>query len=200
VQDKTADTITYYNNQSKQYTQDTQSLDFSEFQNAFLAYLQPGALIVDLGCGAGRDSKAFMERGFRVIAVDGSKELATVAAEYIGQEVLCETFQQYMPATMVDGIWACASLLHLPEDEIKEVIAKLTEKLNPDGVFYMSFKNGDFSGFRNERYFTDLTSSKFKELIQDIPGIKLVYEKISTDVRPGRENEQWLNVILKKMK
>jgi trans-aconitate methyltransferase len=198
VQDKTADTITYYNNQSKQYTQDTQSVDFSEFQNTFLAFLQPGALLVDLGCGAGRDSKAFMEKGFRVIAVDGSKELATVAAEYIGQEVLCETFQQYTPAINVDGIWACASLLHLPEDEIKEVIAKLTKNLNPGGVFYMSFKHGDFSGFRNERFFTDLTSSGFKELIEDIPGIEIVYEKISTDVRPGRGNEQWLNVIVEK--
>jgi 2-polyprenyl-3-methyl-5-hydroxy-6-metoxy-1,4-benzoquinol methylase len=200
VQDKTADTIMYYNNMAKQYTQDTQSVDFTEFQNVFLAYLQPGALILDLGCGSGRDSRAFLEKGFRIVAVDGSEELAMIAAEYIGQEVVCETFQQYTPANNVDAIWACASLLHLPEYEIKVVIAKLTEMLNPDGVFYMSFKHGDFSGLRNERYFTDLTSNKFKYLIKDIWGLKVVYENISTDVRAGRENEQWLNVILRKSK
>ena len=197
--DRTSDTLAYYNNTSKQYAQDTQRVDFTEFQNIFISYLQPNALIVDLGCGAGRDSKAFIEKGYRVIPVDGSSALVTLAAEYIGQEVICDTFQHYSPATNVDGIWACASLLHLPEEEIIDVISRLTKKLNPGGVFYMSFKHGGFSGYRNERFFTDLTSSRFKELVKDIPGIEIVYEKISTDVRAGRENEQWLNVILKRM-
>jgi trans-aconitate methyltransferase len=197
--DKTIDTIAYYNDKSTQYAQDTQHVDFTEFQNIFMSYLQPNALIVDLGCGAGRDSKAFLEKCFRIIAVDGSSALASIAEEYIGQEVICDTFQHYTPAANVYGIWACASLLHLPEDEIKDVITRLTKKLNPGGVFYMSFKHGDFAGFRNERFFTDLTNSRFKELIKDIPDIEIVYEKISTDVRAGRENEQWLNVILKRM-
>lgn len=198
--DKTADTLAYYNDKSIQYAQDTQDVDFSEFQNVFTAYLKPNALILDLGCGAGRDSKAFIENGFRVIAVDGSKELVSITGKYIGQDVICDTFQNYMPETNVDGIWACASLLHLTEEEIVDVIARLSEKLTPGGVFYMSFKHGEFSGYRNERFFTDLTNVRFIELIAGIPGIELVCEKISTDVRPGRENEQWLNVILQRMK
>ena len=69
----------------------------------------------------------------------------------------------------------------------------------PSGIFYTSFKYGNFEGVRNDRYFTDMTESSFAELINEVTGFEIIEEWITSDVRPDREEEKWLNVILKKI-
>lgn len=191
-------TLQYYNEQASSFVQRTVDVEFSALQNEFVSRIGDGGRLLDLGCGSGRDSKAFLDQGFDVVSVDGSEEMAKIASEYIGRDVICSTFQDYGPEGPFDGIWACASLLHLAKEDIVPVMQKLTAALNKGGSFYVSFKYGDFSGERNGRYFTDLNEESFGELAANIPELKIQRQYITIDVRPGRAAEKWLNVFLVK--
>ena len=195
---ETESTLNYYNEKAQAFCRDTQDVEFLEFQRAFTRHLPEGGRILDLGCGSGRDSKAFLTAGYQVTAVDGSVELCHIASEFIGQRVICSTFQDYVPDEVFDGIWACASLLHIPSEELSAIIAKLAGSLCRGGCFYVSFKYGDFRGMRNGRFFQDMTEASLRELLKDIPELEVISVKIAGDVRAGREKELWLNVLLKK--
>ena len=193
-------TIEYYNKNVELFVSSTKDVEFNKMQNMLLKYLKKGDYILDLGCGSGRDSKAFLEKGFKVVSVDGSEKLCNIASSYIGQEVIFTTFQNFKSDIKFNGIWACASLLHLSYKDLKEVIKNLRNNLKEEGYFYLSFKYGEFEGERNGRYFTNMTEKKFRNLIKDILEYEIVEEKITSDARKGREEEKWLNIILKKVK
>lgn len=195
---KTDFTIEYYNNEASSFFESTVSVDFLKIQEQFLKYVKPGGRILDLGCGSGRDSRAFLERGYEVVAVDGSRELAKIAGAYIGQEVIVADFREFEPEGTFDGIWACASLLHLPKGEIVAVMRRMAAHLAEGGCFYASFKYGEFQGERNGRYFTDMTEESFRELLEGVPGLAIEEYFSSGDVRAGRDRERWLNVMLRK--
>lgn len=189
-------TLQYYNKKAPSFVQETVDVEFSALQNEFISKIRRGGRILDLGCGSGRDSKAFLSQGFDVVSVDGSEKMAKLASEYIERTVICSTFQDYQPEEKFDGIWACASLLHLSKEDIISVMQKITDVLNPGGIFYVSFKYGDFSGERNGRFFTDLNESSFGALIANIPELKIQHQYITNDARPERSAEKWLNVFL----
>lgn len=191
-------TLDYYNKQAKTFVQGTVDVEFSTLQNEFASMIKEHGRVLDLGCGSGRDSKAFLNKGFDVVSVDGSIEMSKIATEYIGKEVICSTFQEYEPEGVFDGIWACASLLHLTKEDIILVMNKLSKSLKTNGIFYVSFKYGDYVGERNGRFFMDLTEESFDEILKEIPSLKIKHECITSDARPGRENEKWLNVFLVK--
>lgn len=193
-------TIEYYDKNSELFVSSTKDVEFNKMQNMLLKYLKKGDYILDLGCGSGRDSKAFLEKGFKVVSVDGSEKLCNIASSYIGEKVIFSTFQNFKSNIKFNGIWACASLLHLPYKDLKEVIKNLRNNLKEEGYFYLSFKYGEFEGERNGRYFTNMTEEKFRKLIKDISEYEIVEEKITSDARKGREEEKWLNIILKKVK
>lgn len=122
-------TLEYYNQCAKDYNELTLNIEFEHKREMLLKYLKPGAHILDLGCGSGRDSKAFLQKGYQVRAVDGSQELCKIASENIGQEVICQLFHELEETNTYDAVWACASLLHLPTDELKKVIQKVEQSL-----------------------------------------------------------------------
>lgn len=192
-------TIEYYNNEANNFFAATVSVDFSRIQELFLQRVKPGGRILDLGSGSGRDSRAFLDRGYKVVAIDGSKELAKIASEYIGQDVIIADFREYEPDGTFDGIWACASLLHLPKEDVAKVMRRLGSHLSENGCFYVSFKYGTFAGERNGRYFTNMTEESFIELLEEVPGLVIEEYFDTGDVRPGRVSERWLNVMLKKV-
>ena len=193
-------TLDYYNKKAADYVENTRDVDFSYLQNEFAAHIKKGGRIIDLGCGSGRDSKAFIEMGFDVVPIDGSSELCKMASEFIGRPVICSTFQDYKPEGTFDGIWACASLLHLSLDDLISVMKKFDSCLSDDGIFYVSFKYGDFSGERHGRIFTDMNEQTFASLLKSIPSLEIYKQYITGDVRQDRESERWLNVFLKKNK
>ncbi|MCR5691462.1 MAG: class I SAM-dependent methyltransferase [Eubacterium sp.] len=193
--DKTEYTLDYYNQRALEFVQGTLEVDFSNLQNQFMDLLPAGGRILDLGCGSGRDSKAFIDRGFQVIAVDGSEALCQMAEAYIGQKVICSRFQDLQVEESLDGIWACASLLHLNRQEVVEVLNKLTKNLKKGGIVYASFKYGDFEGERRGRFFMDMTEDSFGEILEEVEGLKILKQMITRDVRPDRE-EVWLNLFL----
>ena len=135
--------LSYYDENASAFCEGTRNADMSEMRGRFLRYLKPGTLILDAGCGSGRDSKFFMESGYRVVALDGSKEMCRQASAYLGQEVQCRRFEEIDEKEVYDGIWACASLLHVPYELLPKVIERLIAALVDGGVLYASFKYGE---------------------------------------------------------
>lgn len=191
-------TIEYYNENAKQFAETTANVEFHHMQNRFLEKLKGGAYILDFGCGSGRDSKYFLEQGYHVDAIDGSEELCKLATELAGIDVRHMYFQELSEVGKYDGIWACSSILHLGLDDLRDVMNKMTKAIKNGGIIYTSFKYGTFSGVRNGRYFTDMTEDTFYELLQRIYGLAIEEQWITSDVRPGRGEEKWLNLILRK--
>ena len=190
-------TTKFYNENAQQFYDSTYDLDMSSFYRRFEETLPKKANILDAGCGSGRDSKYFLSKGHNVTAMDASEELCQKAALLIGKEVKCQTFQEINDKNIYDGIWCCASLLHVPSIEINSVMTNLAEALKPNGILYASFKLGDQQGERNGRFFNDMTEESLKDLISELP-FDLKESWITEDVRPGRESEKWLNSILLK--
>ena len=191
-------TIRYYNLNAREFALGTVSVDFEFTQKKFTDRLRKNAAILDFGCGSGRDTKYFLSQGYRVDAVDGSAELCKLASEYTGIEVKHAFFNELEQTEQYDGIWACSSILHLPLDELKEVMRKMVIALKNNGTIYTSFKYGTFEGERNGRYFTDMTEATFAGFIKQIENVTIEEQWISLDVRPERGDEKWLNLILRK--
>lgn len=196
--DTTSTTLNYYNQNADSFTQGTVSVDFSQVQDKFLERLNEGDYILDFGCGSGRDTKYFLKKGMVVDAIDGSVNLCKLASEYTGIKVQNILFQELDEQEKYDGIWACASILHLSKEELSVVLDKMIAALKKNGIIYTSFKYGDFEGERNGRYFTDFTVESFKEFIENVADVEIVEYWITGDVRQGRGEERWLNIILQK--
>ena len=192
-------TIDYYNLNAKKFIENTLNADMHITQDRFLRLLAENRFILDFGCGSGRDTKYFLEKGYRVEATDGSSELCKLASAFTGIEVKEMLFQDLDASGKYEGIWACSSILHLPKKELLPVIRKMCDALKDNGVIYTSFKYGDFEGERNGRYFTDFTEDTFDKFIKAIPELTIEEEWITSDVRPGRGEEKWLNLILRKI-
>lgn len=190
-------TLEYYNQNANDFVESTVSVDFSKTQERFIKMLK-GKKVLDFGCGSGRDTKYFMEAGLEVTATDGSEELCKRASEYTGIQVRQLLFQELNEKNAYDGIWACSSILHLPKEELRTVFSKMITALRGNGIIYTSFKYGEFEGERNGRYFTDFTIETFRVFLQDIEMITMEDYWITGDVRPGRGEEKWLNLILRK--
>ena len=139
-------TLKYYNENAQSFASGTVSVKFTEVQDKFLEKLNPDAYILDFGCGAGRDTKYFLSRGYQVDAIDGSEQLCRIASEYTGIKVRQMLFQELDEKEKYDGIWACASILHLPKKQLREVLENMYAALKSEGWIYTSFKYGEFEG------------------------------------------------------
>lgn len=192
-------TLDYYDKNAREFAAGTAEVDFSQMQNRFLELLTPGARILDFGCGSGRDTKYFLKRGFRAEAVDGSEKLCRLASEYTGIRVKKLLFQELDETERYDGIWACASILHLKRREFPDVISRICRALKTGGILYASFKYGDFEGERNGRYFTDLTEDSAADLFRCEPKLRREQCWVTADVREGRNEERWLNLLFRKV-
>ena len=191
-------TLDYYNTNTTSFVESTQSVQMTEAWNRFTSKLQKSSLILDFGCGSGRDTKYFLENGYQVEAIDGSEELCKVASEFTGVTVKKQLFADLNENQKYDAVWACSSILHANSEDLVIIIKKIWTALKYKGIFYTSFKYGDFEGKRNGRYFTDFTEESFAALLKKSADFDILETWITGDVRPGREDEKWLNVILQK--
>lgn len=190
-------TIDYYNLHAEQFADSTFQVDMESLYQPFLALLQPSARILDVGCGSGRDSLAFKNKGYEVEAMDYSEELVKKATELTGIAVKHQSFYELDEAQVYDGVWACASLLHCERERLHEVFEKLVTALRSGGVLYMSFKYGDSDREKDGRYFTDLNEPQAEKLIGQLGQVELLRQWITVDQRPDRV-EKWLNILIKK--
>ena len=190
-------TLTYYNTNAHRFTSDTLNVEFSNIQDSFLAQLPPGALILDFGCGSGRDSRYFLQKGYRVEACDGSEEMVKAATRNAGIPVKKMLFSELNEENRYDGLFACASILHVPSKDLPDIFTQMKKAVKKGGILYISFKYGTFEGIRNGRYFTDLTEESLHAILDRVGGLEIIRTGITGDARPGREDEKWLNVLLR---
>ena len=192
-------TSQYYSDNAEEFYKSTVNADMSATYDRFLKYIPHGSKILDFGCGSGRDSKAFIGMGYQVEAVDGSEELCRLASELLGMKVKCMDFKELNKLSEYNAIWACASLLHVPSRELPQLLGKMKDSINENGVMYISFKYGDYEGWRNGRFFVDMTSEGFSKILSKVDGVYLLEEWYSEDVR-NENNTKWYNVIVGKGK
>ena len=188
--------ITYYNQNADRYYNNTLNVDMSKIYYSFLQHLPPGSLILDAGCGSGRDSLHFINLGYRVEAFDGSEEMVRRSCQLIDREVQHCTFEEFHSEQSYDSIWACASLLHVEKDRLTDVIEKLAVYLKKGGIFYMSFKYGDRDYEKDGRHFSCFKEDDFTELIEELDCLKIIELFQTVDARKDRPDEYWLNCLL----
>jgi SAM-dependent methyltransferase len=193
------ETIAYYDKNSQQFYDRTFDVDMSALYRPFLALLPQNGRILDAGCGSGRDSLYFIQHGFQVEAFDASQEMCRLAAELIGQQVQQKTFDEFEWDSDFDGIWACASLLHVNRAAMSAVLERLARALKQTGVLFISVKKRDEEWDRDGRFFNGYNEESFSRLIKRQTSLQLHSLWTSADHRPGREREQWLNAIVRRV-
>ena len=193
------DSIEYYNQNASEYFEHTVDIDMQESWERFTGLLPEEGSILDLGCGSGRDSAYFISCGFDVTAMDASEEMCDLASIHIGQDVLQLSFTEMDFKEVFDGIWACASLLHVPSKEINEIFTKVIDSLKVNGVLFMSFQYGEYEGERDGRYYTDYRTKTLKELISRYENLEVIEIQKCEDSRPESE-KIWVYALARKVK
>ena len=188
-------TLQFYETNAEQFAQDTLNVDMSALYERFLAELAPSSRILDAGCGAGRDTAAFLKLGYQVEAFDASAKLVEIAKGVSGIAVQHSTFLNFNSTQPFAGIWACASLLHVPAISMSATLQHLAQQLQPDGVIYVSFKYGEDDLERNGRLFTNCTEQRLQDFLEGT-NLSIKDTWLTNDQRPERADEQWLNALL----
>lgn len=190
--------LNYYDINAVEFFESTFQVDMESLYQSFLRYLPDNALILDLGCGSGRDTLAFKKKGYQVVATDYSKKLVDKASKLVGIDVRFESFYELSELNLYDGIWASASLLHCERKRLPEVIGKILAALKMNGICYMSFKYGEKDRYKDGRDFTDLNELQIRNLLREFDNILLLQQWITIDIRPDH-NEDWLNIVFQKI-
>jgi 2-polyprenyl-3-methyl-5-hydroxy-6-metoxy-1,4-benzoquinol methylase len=191
------ETIQYYNRHAEEFCAGIFSADMSGSRDRFLAYLHQGSVILDAGCGSGRDTLAFLSAGYQVDAFDASDEICRIASQKTGIPVRKQRFEKLEGEELYDGIWACASLLHVAAADLPDVLVRLYRLLKKQGIMYVSFKLGDGERQKDGRYFNDMREEVLCRLLCGA-GFTVKETYITQDVRENRSVEAWVNVIAEK--
>lgn len=185
----------YYQDNACSFYSATVEIDMSAIYQKFLPLIPKGGSILDAGCGSGRDSLHFKSQGYDATAMDASVALCKLASNLLGQDVYCLGFEDITWQNHFDGVWACASLLHVSKQKLPSVMTRLTKSLKAGGVMYASFKYGDSERVKGGRAFTDMTEESFAELLKAVPELSLKESWVTADRRVDSD-QNWLNVIL----
>lgn len=172
--------------------------NLSENYERFFSRLSKGAYILDFGCGSGRDSKYFLDNGYKVKAIDGSKEMCKLASKYINQEVTCMKFEELSDTSTYDGIWACSSILHVEKEKLDSVLEKMINAIKVDGVIYASFKIGNGYEIKEGKYYNYLTKDEMELLLRDKNAKIVDYFETLPSTKREAKGTVWGNFIIKK--
>jgi SAM-dependent methyltransferase len=192
----------YYDDHSDAFIATTRYVDMSDARGRFLAALPTSgvtaARILDAGSGSGRDALAFRQRGFDVRAFDASPTMVAATREHAGVLTRQMRFEDFAWEHPFEGIWACASLLHVAEADLPQVIDRLAAHLTAGGTLYLSFKLGTGEQVKDGRRFTNMTEGRLAALLEHCAGLDMPDIWLSRDRRPDRASEVWVNAVAKK--
>ena len=189
------DTLTWYRENAETFLSRTGNVDMTMTYDPFLELVAPGGSILDLGCGAGSAALYFTRKGYKVLAVDGCAEYCEHTRRRAGCEVRQMLFGELDYTNAFDGVWACASLLHVQRNALPGVLRLIRRALKKDGVFYASFKYGETEREKNGRLFSDFTEESLRALLDEAGGFRTVKLWTTADARPERAEERWVNVL-----
>lgn len=185
-------TLSWYKENAPLYAEETKNSLVYDALREFLSRVEEKGRILDLGCGSGRDSFFFLEKGFFVDSMDGSEDMKREAERLFGINVRLSDFLSLDEYEKYDGVWAQASILHLDEESLRKVLYLISRALKKGGVFYSSFRKGEKDGFEDGRWYTNMTESRFSSLLPPNLHIEKAWE--GKDVRVG-VNKTWLSII-----
>ena len=188
--------VEFYETNADSFIAQTANVDMAALYQRFCRHLPEGASILDAGCGSGRDALAFHTMGYDVQAFDASAKMVEAAGQRAGVPVYQMTFEDMTFEQTFDGIWACASLLHVPRTQLSAVLRGIASLLKPNGVLYASFKYGNEERNKDGRYFNDLDEARLAKHIEEVPNLNAIDVWTTSDRRPGRAEERWLNSLL----
>lgn len=190
--------LDFYQQNAQTFVERTLAVNMEHLYAEFVPLVPAGGKILDAGCGSGRDSHNFQQRGFQVTAFDASAEIAALASKLIGHPVQVMGFLDVNFKEEFDAVWACASLLHVAQADMDDAVGRLTSSLKVGGVIYASFKHGSGDGVRNGRFFNDYDEPKLERLLAHHPTLKLIKVWRTTDARPDHPDEVWLNFVCRR--
>jgi 2-polyprenyl-3-methyl-5-hydroxy-6-metoxy-1,4-benzoquinol methylase len=188
----------YYEVNAEEYIRSTKDLDMTALYDQFLPHVPAGGLILDAGCGSGRDAKLFAELGYRVEAIDVSHKMVEAASQHPGVTASVQRIEDVRAIYKYDGIWACASLVHMHHVEIGYVLQNLIKGLKPHGALFVSFKRGVGRVFESGRAYTLFEEATLRELLGEVAGAKLESLRLSDDLR-GAEFRGWVNAAVRRV-
>ena len=186
----------YYEDKAEEYLARTSQLDMESLYKPFLELIPAGGTILDAGCGPGRDVLAFLKQGFRVTAFDASAKMVELTSKQTGVVAFQMRFQELNYEQEFDGIWACASLLHVPFCELEDVLTRFRRALKTGGICFMSFKQGNGERFEDGRRFIDFTEATLQQKLADISGLSIL-RTWGTEDQAGRSGVQWVNALIR---
>jgi len=188
----------YYTENGKRFIQATIDVDMSELVSAFLNEVGPSGHILDAGCGSGRDSKRFKELGYQVSAFDQSQIMVQQTRAHAGVEAWLGRFEDLAIEDRYDGIWCCASLLHVKEKNLPDCLGRLAAALTDSGILYMSFKEGSGERFERGRHFTDQSEEGLAALVSATEKLRLIRTWRTPDRRDDHQGFWWVNALARK--
>lgn len=197
---KEYNTLDYYNKNAKLYFEQTIEGNLKENYDKFLSRIAEKSYILDFGCGSGRDSKYFMEKGYKVKAIDGSIEMCKLASKYINQDVECMKFDELNEENTYDAIWACSSILHVEKENLPDILNKMIRALKQNGVIFTAFKKGEGYEIKEGKYYNFLTKEELEKILNNLgQNTKIIdyFETLSSTKRP--EKVVWSNYIVQKV-
>ena len=186
----------YYDINAKEYIESTINCDMSIHYEKYLKYLPNKGKILDVGFGSGRDMIYFKSLGYDVYGIDTSISFVNNMLKQ-GFNVECISICDLNIKDEYDGIWACASLLHINRENLEKAIIKCINSLKENGVLYCSFKHGDKEIIKDDRYFNYI-NEEIINIIAIKNNFKIIEIYKSLEVRVNRNNEEWINIIIQK--
>lgn len=190
--------MNYYQANAQTFIDRTINVDMSEQHEKFTSMLNQNDLILDAGCGSGRDIKAFLSMGFKVEAFDSSSKMVKFSSQYTGIDVKLMKFQELTEMYHYNGIWCCGSLLHVLDEELNSVLAKIKSALVSGGILYMSFKYGNTQRITDGRFFNDMTEEKIINHLIALGGVEVLDMSLTKSNIPNTD-DTWINILVKKL-
>lgn len=190
--------LAYYEANATTYAERTADANLSHLYESFLSLLPPSARILDVGCGGGRDLKAFRKQGFDAFGIDPSSELAAIARRNSGANVAVAHVENIDLLEEFDAVWACASLLHLPRTELPEALKRIRRSLVTGGVFFLSVQAGSGEGISEDgRYFTYYDEPEIRAAVE-ATGFEVLKIWGTADSLDRRSAIRWVNLLARK--
>lgn len=188
----------FYDTHAEQFINGTIDIDMSTVYERVEKQIKVGGKILDVGFGSGRDSLYFMHRGYNVVSIDNSEEIVNRGQIILHSEVLEVDVRDIAYSEEFDAVWACATMVHLNDQEFMDVLKRLVDALKPEGIIYISARYGDFEGDVQGRYMNYVDEKQIERTLSTVTNVDVVDQWIDDDLRDEFDDLQWFNIILRK--